>query len=144
MTTLYHGCVQEKDELHPGLDRFLYASKNKEGVLFRGFLSQLRQLSGVLGVRHVGHEIVLDVEQRPTWGQIKQIDVFLYAIKFDPNDGWMKNSECQNDLAKEWRTTHVVRRNIVTIERFPTGKLMLVSKKFIFNSDSGPCQLSLL
>jgi hypothetical protein len=134
VTTLYHGCSDEREELQPR-EGFLYASKNKEAALMQGFIAEMREQFGILGLQCVpeGIEVNLKDEHIPRWGQIKNIEIWLHSIRFELMDGWTKHAQPCPYFTCEWKTTHAIKTNLVDTERFPMGKLLL-TKKFIFKT----------
>jgi hypothetical protein len=116
---LFHSSMYDAKVLMPGFNHtgvlvewdgeennhFLYATTDKESAIDLGFASAIEhkfQLD-----RFSSHGNILDIytPQPISLLDLEKLQVYLYTILTQPNQGWIKNNNKQNNIETEYKTT---------------------------------------
>ncbi len=118
---LFHGSAFNDNELRPGFERsgvlvewdetennrYLYATTSKEDARLLGLASALekRFLLDRFSYEDKTIKIVTPEKDLKT-ASILSLDVYLYTIKTNRDDDWVKNNNQSNHIDSEWKTDH--------------------------------------
>jgi hypothetical protein len=132
-TILYHGSGFDQDELMPGFLRsgklvqwdqtesneWLYTTTDKQEAISQAFASMIEKTYESMGYATHGNriEIQFPKEVAPSVEELKKLQLFLYTIRLEDEDGWVKNNNEHNQIKTEWKTQSIIDRNIIHKEQ---------------------------
>lgn len=137
---LYHGSMYKQDELMPGFKRsgklvkwdgcedntWLYATPDKREAMMLGVSSAIEKKFDNLKRWSQGNNTI-EIEfysNPPTIEQIYRLQVYLYTLGGDKDDGWMANYNQQNGMAEEYKTQATIRDNLARCEEIDIRELL--------------------
>jgi hypothetical protein len=126
---LYHGSAYKQNELMPGYQRsnelvrwdkcetneWLYACDDKETAILLGISSAIEKKFKLDHYKFEGKHIYIETSEPLTPKDIHSLQVFLYTIKPEADDGWMENYNPINGLNGEFKTQGIVEKNILKV-----------------------------
>lgn len=137
-TLLYHGSGFDQKELMPGYLRsgklvhwdqtesneWLYTTTDKEEAIGQAFASMIEKTYQSMQYDRQGSRIRIRFPQEmtPSLDELKKLELYLYTIRLDPNDGWVKNSNEHNQIKTEWKTQSIIDRHILNKEQIDLPK----------------------
>jgi hypothetical protein len=68
------------------------------------------------------------MEMTPSEAELKKLQLFLYKIRLDEADGWVKNANEHNQIKTEWKTKSTIDKNIVGKEQIDLVKWLSTKK----------------
>lgn len=132
-TLLYHGSGFDQDELMPGFLRsgklvkwdetesneWLYTTTDKQEAISQAFASMIEKTYESTAYSTEGNRIriVFPKEVTPSVAELKKLVLFLYTIRLEDSDGWVKNNNEHNQIKTEWKTQAIIDRHIVHKEQ---------------------------
>lgn len=130
--TLYHASAYRHSELMPGYKRsgklvrwdnvetneWLYASTELETVKALGLASAIEKKYQLDRFLFNGNTLTLHfpVHTSVSLNQIKKLDVWVYTIATQEEDGWIENKNPVNSLDTEWKTQATI-SSIIHVEK---------------------------
>lgn len=141
---LYHGSLFKQAELMPGFKRtnkitrwdktesniFLYASSVENTAIELGFASAIEKLFAVSHFHSQNGKIEIETNDTVTRDELTNVVVYLYKIRFNPKEGWLKNDNKHNGLTTEYKTPLDV-YDIVSCEQVDIAKWLKNFQVFI-------------
>lgn len=141
---LYHGSGFDQDELMPGFLRsgkltqwdetesneWLYTTTSKEEAISMAFASMIEKTYDSTQYETQGNRIRIrfPMEVTPSETELKKLQLFLYKIRLDEADGWVKNANEHNQIKTEWKTKSIIDKNIVGKEQIDLVKWLSTKK----------------
>jgi hypothetical protein len=130
---LYHGSGFDQKELMPGYLRsgqlvqwdktesneWLYTTTDRDEAISQAFASMIEKTYKSMEYHRHGSKIniVFPMEVKPSLEELKKLELYLYTIRLDADDGWVKNANEHNQIKTEWKTQSIVDRNIIGKEQ---------------------------
>lgn len=131
--TLYHGSGFKQNELQPGFKRsgeliswdqtesnkYLYATTDKDSAITLGFASAVDKKYLLDRFINTDDKVIIKLSDKklPSVSELLSIDVYLYEIRYDEKDGWIKNYNKHNNLNTEYKTKQTIRSNLVRVNK---------------------------
>lgn len=131
MELLYHASAYKQDELKPGFQHsgkevkwdktesniWLYATTLREEAISMGFASAVEKKYDVTRYKTTGNDIHFECNgETLTLDKVAQVKVYLYTLRFDKRDGWVKVNNKYNGMDQEYKTQHLIRANLMSCE----------------------------
>jgi guanylate kinase len=130
---LYHGSGFDQPELMPGFLRtgklvewdkvennhWLYTTTDRNEAIAMAFASMIEKTYGSTEYERKGNSIRVrfPMEVTPSLDELKKLQLYLYTIRLDEADGWVKNANEHNQIKTEWKTQNIVDKNILHKEQ---------------------------
>lgn len=147
---LYHGSAYKQDELMPGFNRsgkltewdgtenntWLYTSDSKDAAILLGIASAIEK-KFLLDGYHTDEKkkqitIEMSKDAEPISPQdIYDLDVYIYTLRADGDDGWHLNANPQNNIKGEYKTQLTIEGNILRTEKLDVKKALSMYKVVI-------------
>jgi hypothetical protein len=125
---LHHGSKYNHTELKPGYERvgktinwdqtesneYLYATVSKEAAIGMSLASTVEQSYLLDRFQHHDRIIRITVSEGPlpTVEDLLKLKTYVYAIRFDPRDGWEKVNNQYNNMSGEYKTKKTLKSSI--------------------------------
>jgi hypothetical protein len=132
-TLLYHGSGFDQTELMPGFMRtgklvqwdevesneWLYTTTDKDEAISQAFASMIEKTYNSMHYKREGKDIVITMEGEvaPSMAEVEKLQLFVYTIRLEPEDKWVKNANEFNQIKTEWKTQSIIDRNIIHKEQ---------------------------
>jgi hypothetical protein len=130
---LYHGSGFDQTELMPGFMRsgkivkwdevesneWLYTTTDKQEAISQAFASMLEKTYETTGYHTKGNEITVTLagDSKPSTQELTKLQIFLYSIRLEEEDKWVKNNNEHNQIKTEWKTQSIIDRHIIGKEQ---------------------------
>ena len=120
---LYHGSAYHQTELMPGFNRtgrlvewdktennkFLYATTDEYSAIELGFASSIEKKFTLNRFKSAAKALLIETPDKSlTVAELNKLDVFLYTITVNEEDGWVKNSNRHNGILTEFKTGRTI------------------------------------
>jgi len=156
MDLLYHASAFKQDELKPGFQHsgnkvmwdqtesniWLYATTLRDEAISMGFASAVEKKYDVIRYKtdgkkiHFGHAQGADL----SIDKVLDVTVYLYTIQYDKKDGWEKVNNKFNGMDQEYKTTRMIKKNILKREEINLDE-WVKDKHITFAQESLPLPL---
>lgn len=129
---LYHGSLYKQNELMPGFKRsgklvqwdgienntYLYTTSEREEAFSLGFGSALEKvLDSRRYATYDNNLVVYFMSELPDVEKLRELEIYVYTIRFDAADGWVHNDNPLNNIKTEWLTQQTIKKNLLKCER---------------------------
>jgi hypothetical protein len=147
---LFHGSLYKQNELMPGFKRtgklvqwdgienntYLYTTSDREEAHSLGFGSALEKvLDSRRYATYDNNIVVYFMGDLPDPEKLRELEIYVYTIRFDANDGWVHNENPLNNIETEWVTKQTIRKNLLKCERVDVAQ-WLQGKNLLFTTRS--------
>ncbi len=162
-TILYHGSGFDQEELMPGFLRtgkrvewdhvesndWLYTTTSKEEAISMAFASMIEKTYNGVRYEKKGTSIIVsfDSETFPTRQELERLEIFLYTVRLDEHDGWIKNANEHNQIKTEWKTKSIIKDSILKKEQVDLSRWLAtksIRPQFTGNAPRGERAMALL
>ena len=138
-TYLYHGSAFKQDELMPGFQRsgtlvrwdsiesneWLYSTADRDEAIILGLGSALEKVANIDRFHSdlKTKKIVITSPDNINIDTLRKLQLYLYTIAAEGEDGWIPNYNKQNGIDNEYKTQNVV-ENIAKCEKVDLFRLL--------------------
>jgi hypothetical protein len=152
-TVLYHGSGFNHTELKPGYKRtgklvswdviesnkFLYATTDRNTAIELGFASAIEKKYLLDRFNNTDSELIIQLsdEKLPSINDLLGIDIYLYEISFDEEDGWVRNVNEHNHLTTEYKTEKTIKSNLIKVDKIDMESWLKHKRIKIFGKKPG-------
>ncbi|MNQ48374.1 hypothetical protein D3C85_622520 [compost metagenome] len=146
---LYHGSLYKQNELKPGFQHtgklvqwdgienntYLYTTSEKPEAISLGLGSALEKvLDSRRYATYDNHIVVYFFGDLPDVEKLRELEIYVYTIRFKDTDGWVKNNNPLNNIDTEWVTQATI-RGLLKCERVDV-EAWLRDKNLLFTTRS--------
>lgn len=130
---LFHGSKFKQEELKPGFkhtgeevnwdkyesNHWLYATSAKDEAILLGIASAAEKEMETNRFRYdlSKRSIRFNTDKPIPITSLNKLEVYVYTIRGNVSDKWIKNINPHNDIKTEWKTEATVSDNIVSVEK---------------------------
>lgn len=137
---LFHGSMYKQKELMPGFKRsgqlvkwdvhesnkWLYATSSKQEAILLGIGSAAEK---TLDMEQYSYDLntmkmTIKLPGNVTVNDLSKLEVYVYTISPDVEDGWHKNHNASNKITTEWKTERTIDDNLVKVERVDVAAVL--------------------